>query len=155
MKRISILLLCFIMCQGLTAEAQHRKGGKKSGTKKSANKTAQSDKPSSGAQFRFKDGDTFNFGKVKSGPDVHHEFSFVNTGDLPLIIHDVKSGCTCISVDWPKQPISPGAKGTIKVNYHTGKTGPFNKEVYVYSNATLQPGQKVYTIDVKGSVIVE
>lgn len=155
MNRISILLLCILMCIGSTTEAQHRKGVKRTGSTKGASKSSKSEKQESGAQFRFKDGDTYNFGKIKSGPDVHHEFSFVNTGDIPLIIQDVKSGCTCISVEWPKQPISPGAKGTIKVIYHTGKTGPFNKEVYVYSNATLQPGQKVYTIDVKGSVTVE
>ena len=155
MKRLSILLLCFIMCAGLTANAQHRRGGKKTGTKRGAGKAAQSEKKANGAQFKFKDGDTFNFGKVKSGPDAVHEFSFVNTGDQPLIIQDVKAGCSCIGVEWPKRPVSPGGKGTIKVKYHTSKTGPFNKEVYVYSNAVLQPGQKMYTIDVKGSVIVE
>jgi len=155
MKRTTIVLLCLVLCTCLTANAQHRRGGKKTGTRKGAGKASQSDKKASGAQFKFRDGDTYNFGKVKSGPNVFHEFSFVNTGDQPLILQDVKSGCTCITVEWPKRPISPGAKGTIKVGYHTSKTGPFNKEVYIYSNAVLQPGQKMYTIDVKGSVVVE
>lgn len=155
MKRISILLLCFILCASLTADAQRRKGSKKTGAKKGSGKTTQVEKKASGAQFKFKDGDTYDFGKVKSGPDVFHEFSFVNTGDQPLIIQDAKSGCSCITLSWPKQPILPGGRGTIKVGFHTGKTGPFNKEVFVYSNAVLQPGQKVYTIDVKGTVIVE
>jgi hypothetical protein len=155
MKSVSILLLCLALCTCLAANAQHKKSGKKTGTKKGASKTSSREKKVSGAQFRFKDGDTFSFGKVKSGPDVFHEFSFINTGDQPLILQDVKAGCSCITLEWPKRPISPGGKGSIKVGYHTSKTGPFNKEVYVYSNAVLQPGQKMYTIDVKGSVVVE
>ncbi len=43
--------------------------------------------------------------------------TFLNTKNLPVIIKDIAPSCTCISTDWYKQPIAPGATGWIKIKY--------------------------------------
>jgi Protein of unknown function (DUF1573) len=107
-----------------------------------------------GAQFKFKDGDTFDFGEVSEGPDVTHDFVFTNTGNAPLIIQDAHPSCSCTTPEWPKKPVAPGQTDKIKVGFHTkDHPGPFMKEVYIQSNATNNPnGEKRYTIYIKGTV---
>ncbi len=105
-----------------------------------------------GAQFKFKDGDTFDFGEVKLGPDAVHEFSFTNIGDQPLLIVDAKPSCSCTTPEWPREQIMPGATGVIRVGYQTKKPGPFFKEVFIQSNAFIPSGDRRYTIYIKGTV---
>ncbi len=112
----------------------------------------QAPQKAEGAQFKFKDGDTFDFGEVSLGPDAVHEFIFTNTGSQPLTIIDAKPSCSCTTPEWPKEAIAPGATGIIKVGYHTKKDGPFFKEVFIQSNAILPEGEKRYTIYIKGVV---
>jgi hypothetical protein len=121
--------------------------------------SAQNEKPATatqqkaeGAQFNFKDGDTFDFGEITQGPDAIHEFSFTNTGNQPLTIIDAKPSCSCTTPEWPKDAIAPGANGIIKVGYHTTKPGPFVKEIYIQSNAVIPSGERRYTIFIKGVV---
>lgn len=40
-------------------------------------------------------------------------FSFSVQGDQPVQIADVKASCTCLSLEYPKGPIAPGASGAI------------------------------------------
>ena len=105
-----------------------------------------------GPKFKFKDGDTFDFGEVVKGPDAIHEFVFTNTGNQPLTIIDAKPSCSCTTPEWPKEAIAPGTTGVIKVGYHTTKEGPFLKEVFIQSNAILAEGERRYTIYIKGVV---
>jgi hypothetical protein len=53
------------------------------------------------------------------------------------LISEVKGqcGCTTLPDGWPKEPIKPGASGTIKVKYDTQRTGAFDKKVTITSNA--------------------
>lgn len=73
----------------------------------------------------------------ESDPVVSCEFAFTNTGDAPLIIHQVLSSCGCTVPTYTKDPIMPGGKGLIKVTYNgAGKpVGKFRKTVTVRSNA--------------------
>lgn len=45
------------------------------------------------------------------------EFKFTNTGDAPVGITDVHSGCGCTVPERPKEPVAPGASGVIPVVY--------------------------------------
>ena len=107
-----------------------------------------------GAAFKFKDGDTFDFGEVPLGPDVTHDFIFTNVGNQPLMIMDAQPSCSCTTPEWDKAPVLPGQNGKVKVGYHTkDHAGPFNKDVYINSNAVNHPnGEKRYTIHIKGVV---
>uniref|UniRef100_UPI004047F98C DUF1573 domain-containing protein n=1 Tax=Flavobacterium sp. TaxID=239 RepID=UPI004047F98C len=74
----------------------------------------------SGAKIEFKE-ETINYGDVEKGKDDGIRiFEFTNTGNEPLLIKNVKSSCGCTVPEWPKEPIAPGAKSQIKVQYNMG-----------------------------------
>ncbi|MGQ1784328.1 MULTISPECIES: DUF1573 domain-containing protein [unclassified Saccharicrinis] len=77
-----------------------------------------------------------NFGEVKEADGkVSHEFSFTNTGSLPLVIHNVRASCGCTSPEWSKKPIAPGAKGYVKATFDPrNRPGNFNKTITVTAN---------------------
>ena len=80
------------------------------------------------------DAQTFDFGKVKQGTPVTHEFKFTNSGGVPLIITNVQASCGCTTPDWSRDPIAPGAQGFIKATYSAASPGNFNKSVTVMAN---------------------
>jgi hypothetical protein len=81
--------------------------------------------------------DTFyNFGTMKEGERVEHEFAFKNTGKGLLIIAGAESSCGCTVADFPREPIKPGEGGNMKVVFSSaGKKGHVEKAVTVSSNA--------------------
>ncbi|MBC7572456.1 MAG: DUF1573 domain-containing protein [Spirosoma sp.] len=78
---------------------------------------------------------THDFGRIQQGKPVTTEFKFTNKGQLPLIINNAKGSCGCTGVEYPKEPVTPGATGTIKATYNAAALGAFNKSVTVESNA--------------------
>jgi hypothetical protein len=85
--------------------------------------------------FKFSD-EKHDFGLIDEGLMATHEFEFVNTGTTPIIITDVKASCGCTTPFWTKEPVAPGAKGSIKASYNSeGRPGVFNKSITVTSNA--------------------
>ena len=62
-------------------------------------------------------------------------FEFVNMGEAPLVISDVKSSCGCTIPKKPDAPILPGETGEIQVKYDTNRVGPIRKAITVTSNA--------------------
>ncbi len=108
--------------------------------------TASSKTTASTASFRW-DEQTFDFGKIKTGVPVTHEFEFVNSGNAPLSIMNVKASCGCTTPEWTKDPIPPGGTGYIKAIYNAANIGAFNKTITVTANVE---GNVVLTI--KGQV---
>lgn len=77
----------------------------------------------------------FNFGTVNAGEKVEHNFKIKNTGREPLIITNASSSCGCTVPEWPKDPISPGKSGEIKVVFDSnGKSGAQSKRVTIVAN---------------------
>lgn len=77
----------------------------------------------------------FNFGEVKEGTVVEHQFEFTNTGKIPLTILNARSSCGCTIPEWPHDPIPPGGKGNITAKFNTeGKMREQNKTVYITAN---------------------
>lgn len=79
-----------------------------------------------------------NFGSFpESSPKVTCTFTFKNTGDAPLVIHQAIASCGCAVPDYPKTPIKPGESGKITVTYNgAGKfPGHFKKSITVRTNA--------------------
>lgn len=101
-----------------------------------------------GAQIEFKK-ETHDYGTIKYGGNGVCIFEFTNTGNQPLIISDAKGSCGCTVPSWPKEPIAPGAKGTISVKYDTKRPGPIAKSVTITSNASNEPSK---VIRIKGTV---
>ncbi len=80
------------------------------------------------------DNQDMNLGVIKHQVPQNVEFTFTNTGKAPLIIADVKTSCGCTVAEFPKEPIMPGKKGTIKAIYNAGSIGPFHKSLTVTAN---------------------
>ncbi len=80
---------------------------------------------------------TLDYGTVTKADEsaASREFKFTNVGKSPLIISDCRGSCGCTVPTCPKEPILPGAKGSIKVHYDINRVGPFTKTVTVNSNA--------------------
>src|SRR6478735_5633771 len=77
-----------------------------------------------------------DFGSFKEGTLATHEFIFINTGTVPLVLTHVQPSCGCTSPEWSKEPIPPGGKGKIKAVYNSyGRPGNFQKYITVKSNA--------------------
>jgi hypothetical protein len=80
---------------------------------------------------------THDFGTIKQGDKVVHEFKFTNTGKQDLIIAYAKGSCGCTVPEYPKQAIKPGGKGSIKVSFNSaGKIGETSKTVTLTCNVT-------------------
>lgn len=94
----------------------------------------------------------YDFGEADQGDVVKYEYSFTNTGDVPLILKNAKGSCGCTVPEWPKDPIPPGESATIKVEFNTkGKKGKQSKRVTITANT--DPAQTFLTI--KGEVFKE
>ena len=78
-----------------------------------------------------------NFGTFKEELGVQSvAFNFKNDGTVPLILNNVQASCGCTTPEWTREPVAPGAKGVIKVNYDArNRPGVFNKTIRVSSNA--------------------
>ena len=67
-----------------------------------------------------------------------------------MVISQVKSTCGCTASSHPTDPIEPGASDGIDVTFTpTGRPGPFEKDIWVYTNTT--PNRTRLTI--KGIVV--
>ena len=92
---------------------------------------------------------TLDYGTVKNGADGHRIFTIKNTGDKPLIISKTQASCGCTTPEVTKDPIMPGKTAELKVGYNTTLTGPFAKNIEVYSN---DPVNNRSVITIKGTV---
>jgi hypothetical protein len=76
-----------------------------------------------------------DFGKIKEGETVTHDFKFTNTGTAALIISNTQATCGCTVGEWPRQPIKPGESDIIKVTFNSdGKAGRNEKFVTITAN---------------------
>lgn len=93
----------------------------------------------------------FNFGKVAEGETVKHDFRFKNTGKAPLVISKVEASCGCtVARDWPKDPIQPGDKGSIVVEFDSSKRPGFQKKTITVLANTV-PARNL--IEIQGEVV--
>ena len=87
-------------------------------------------------EFVEQEYDFGSFQPVDADSLKSHSFRFVNTGQRPLVILNVASGCGCTRPSYTKTPIQPGDSGIVTVNYkgYGQPFGKFRKSVTVYSN---------------------
>lgn len=94
-----------------------------------------------------------DYGKIdiEDIPEAKLDIRFTNTGNQPLVISNVRGCCGTRIVDWPKEPILPGKKGIVKVEFEIlPKVQTINRTVTVMSNSLNSPD--IYKI--KGEVVV-
>lgn len=79
--------------------------------------------------------DSHDFGRVVQGEKVTYGFKFKNEGNKDLLIVKVNATCGCTVIDYPRDPIAPGAEGVLHVTFNsTAKKGLQNKKVTVMAN---------------------
>jgi hypothetical protein len=91
----------------------------------------------------------YDFGKIKVGVPVTYEFTFTNTGEIPLVISTVQASCGCTVTSYTKEPIAPQTKGFVTATYNAASIGVFTKTVTV--NANTEEG--VAQLTIKGEVV--
>jgi len=78
---------------------------------------------------------TWDFGTITDGEVVEHTFRFTNTGTSDLVISSASASCGCTIPNWPKEPIAPGEKGEIKVEFNSnGKKDMVTKDITILAN---------------------
>jgi len=86
-------------------------------------------------QIEF-DTETHDFGRVKSGEILTYSFVFSNSGEAGLIIDKAEADCGCIQATIPTEPVKPGEKGIIEVEFNSaGMTGKQLKTIEIQSNS--------------------
>jgi hypothetical protein len=83
---------------------------------------------------------SFDFGRVKQGEVVRHDFVFTNTGTAVLELTSVTPRCGCTTAgDWDRQ-LAPGRTGAIPLQLRSaGFSGPISKTATVTCNDPRQP----------------
>ena len=101
-------------------------------------------------EIKFEE-ELFDFGTITQGEKVSHEFKFENTGSKDLIISNAYADCGCTVPEVPKQPISPGDEGLIKVSFDSeNKSGIVTKTVSIVTNCI--PNKQI--VKIKANIFV-
>lgn len=107
-------------------------------------------KPGETPQIEF-DTPVYDFGKIRSGIEVMHDFWFTNTGTGPLEILAVRPSCGCTQAGAYDHIVQPGQSGKIPLKMNPGNvTAPVSKSITIVTNAT-GAGANV-TLMLKGEV---
>jgi hypothetical protein len=91
-------------------------------------------KVTTGAEIEF-DKISFDYGTLEVGDVKTGTFTYTNVGNKPLVLFDVTVSCDCTEVEWQKEPVMPGKKGTIKAVYTAKTPGVIAKQITLQSNA--------------------
>ena len=109
--------------------------------------TTQAQETTGGPQMTF-ESTVMDYGTIEHKADGARAFVFTNTGDAPLIISNARGSCGCTVPTWPKEPIPPGASGTIGVKYDTKRVGKFTKTITLSTNTA----EKSKILTIKGEI---
>lgn len=77
----------------------------------------------------------YDWGTLEEGAQVEHIFRFRNTGGSPLIINKASATCGCTVPTWPRDPVSAGGSGEIRVVFDSrARLGQQAKYVTITAN---------------------
>ncbi|MFN4255639.1 MAG: DUF1573 domain-containing protein [Saprospiraceae bacterium] len=100
--------------------------------------------------------ETFDFGKITDGETVKTVFTFTNAGTEPLEIETV-SACFCISTDYSRDPILPGAKANVEVVFDSNdQAGTVRKDIdVIFRNTDTDGYPLIKRLQLKGRVVAK
>ena len=90
-----------------------------------------------GADIEFKE-KVIDLGLLAQDDDKQElRVSFRNTGDLPLVVTEVRTSCSCTTIKYKRKPVLPGEEGVLNITVDPGKApkGHFYRVLQVYSTA--------------------
>ncbi len=91
----------------------------------------------------------YDFGKIKQGVPVTHDFKFTNTSDKPLVVESAVASCGCTTPTWPQAPVSKGKDDKITAGFNAAAAGTFSKQITIKVAGAEAPTQ----ITIKGEVL--
>lgn len=64
--------------------------------------------------------------------------TYTNTGDIPLVVTEVRTSCSCMSVDYERGKVLPNERSTINITLNPAKApkGQYIRVMQIYSTAT-------------------
>ena len=121
---ISLITMGVVACNQKTSESQK--------LDTNAIETDQNSNKEPAISFNNK---IWDFGTITDGEVVEHTFRFTNTGTKDLVISSASASCGCTIPEWPKEPIAPGEKGEVKVEFNSnGKKDMVTKDITILAN---------------------
>lgn len=91
----------------------------------------------------------YDFGKIKQGVPVTHDFEFSNASDKPVIVENATASCGCTTPTWPQAPVAKGKGDKIKAGFNAAAPGTFTKTITVKFAGVTAPTQ----LTIKGEVL--
>ena len=89
----------------------------------------------------------YDFGVIRMGREVRHEFRLANTSSVPIVIKSVVSSCECLQVASAPTNLAPGAPGALAVVVRP-KTAGFVDYTVVFETVPGE-GTKMFTLSGK------
>lgn len=80
--------------------------------------------------IKFKE-TTYNFGKIKMGVPVTHEFEFTNISGQPVVIEFAQASCGCTTPTWPQGAVAKSKSDKINAGFNAASLGQFTKPITV------------------------
>ncbi len=74
---------------------------------------------------------TYDFGKIKQGVPVNHDFNFTNISSGPIVIESAIASCGCTTPVKPEGAVPKGKDSKINAGFNAANPGPFNKTITV------------------------
>jgi cytochrome c biogenesis protein CcdA len=91
-------------------------------------------------ETKIKDSFSWDFGEVKEGEVLKHDFLFKNSSANTLNIQDVNTSCGCTVSKIRKKILLPGEATSIEVQFDTkGYSGPTQQFIYVHTDSLDTP----------------
>jgi hypothetical protein len=91
-----------------------------------------------------------NLGKIKRKNKCDFLFKILNDGKQPVIIRTIRASCTCVEMDFSKEPILPGKTKTISGVFEAKHKGNFSRILFIHTNSKRSP---ILNLLLKGTVI--
>lgn len=93
---------------------------------------------------------SYDYGKIKQGAKITHNFSLTNEGKRDLYIRKTKTNCGCLKTSATTDTIAPGATGYITIEFDSyNKEGKDSRKMNVYLN---DPAKPEVVLEVKGEI---
>ena len=90
-----------------------------------------------GADIEFAE-KVIDLGLVSQDDDKQElRVAFRNTGDVPLVITEVRTSCSCTTIKYKRKPVQPNEEGVLNITVDPKKApkGHFYRVLQVYSTA--------------------
>ena len=95
----------------------------------------------------------FDFGSRPNTEDVDHSFSLRNTGNAPVVVSRVRSGCGCTQAQLSQNTIEPGSNAVLNARLTLrGIVGVKRTSIYLHTN---DPEKPVFLCQFSGTAVTD